>query len=104
VVDDRSTESSGLGNFNEQVWSVFSERGQLAILGQATLSGTDAPLGAVPAATHAAHHFRQALKGRMTHADSDRWCTTPSALRGKRGAVHLPLVWARKLRNRGMVN
>jgi hypothetical protein len=68
------------------------------------VSGTDAPLGAVPAATHAAHHFRQALKGRMTHADSDRWCTTPSALRGKRGAVHLPLVWARKLRNRGMVN
>jgi hypothetical protein len=32
VVDDQSTESSGLGNFSEQVWSVFSERGHLHAL------------------------------------------------------------------------
>ena len=27
MVDDQSTESSGLRNFNEQVWSVLTERG-----------------------------------------------------------------------------
>jgi hypothetical protein len=45
-----------------------------------------------------------AFKGRLTRADTYRWCTTPGRLaRDARGAVHLSQVWVRKLRNRGTV-
>ncbi len=42
--------------------------------------------------TGASHHFKRAFKGRMTRADSDRWCTTPGRLAREAGgrAVRRP--------------
>src|ERR1019366_10807453 len=61
--------------------------------------GSDNGRGRTCRHTRAAQHFKQAFKGRPTHADTDRRCTTPVALRGKQGAVH-PSSWSRCSRRR----
>jgi len=67
--------------------------------------GREVPLGAVPAATRAlltiSSERSRDEQPAPTVIDGAR---PPVAVRGKWGTVHLPQVWARKLRNRGMVN
>jgi hypothetical protein len=68
-------------------------------------AGREVPLGAVPAATRAlltiSSERSRDEQPAPTVIDGAR---PPVAVRGKWGTVHLPQVWARKLRNRGMVN
>ena len=54
-------------------------------LGEPPVCDVEAPVGTVPAVTRAAHHFKQAFKGRMTRVDIDRRCTTPGRLARETG-------------------
>ena len=48
--------------------------------------------------TGASHHFKRAFKGRMTRADSDRWCTTPGRLAREAGGRGRSSSWSRHSR------
>ena len=76
VVDDQSTESSGLGNFSEQVWSVFSERGQcfpapvvllVAVVGGLGFGAGDQYLGSLVTLGACASNGRPGGRGPRQH-------------------------------------